>query len=47
MAPQDGCPADIPFELGWLVVPAALMGAGLVWWRSAARSASARLDERG
>jgi uncharacterized membrane protein len=27
------CPADIPFELAWLMVAAALLVTGLVWWR--------------
>ena len=27
------CPADIPFEVAWLVVATALLAIGLLWWR--------------
>ncbi len=38
------CPNDIPYEIVWIVVGAALLAAGLVWWRrlaSGARSSAA------
>ena len=28
------CPADIPFEVAWLVVAVAVLAGGLVWWRA-------------
>ena len=31
------CPADIAFEVAWLVAAAALLGLGILWWRGVAR----------
>ena len=28
------CPADIPFEVAWLVAAAALLAIGILWWRN-------------
>ena len=34
------CPADIPFEAAWLVVAAALLVGGMLWWRRVPRKAT-------
>ena len=32
------CPADIPFEVAWLVAAAVLLGLGVLWWRRLAQT---------
>ena len=34
------CPADVPFEVAWLVVATLLLASGLLWWRRDGRAAS-------
>jgi uncharacterized membrane protein len=36
------CPADMPFELAWLLVAAAVLAVGIVSWRRQSRRSGAR-----